>query len=161
MFQASHVMTRSLITLSPDMSAVDAIRTLLQHQISGAPVVDSTDHVVGIISEYKLLCVVIDEATAQTPVGELMTKDVITIEEETPLCDVAQALLSLKIRRLPVLKQGKLVGQVSRRDVLRCVVNEEGNDALLRSRDELVHREVSANDEPQHTAERSASAGRF
>ena len=148
MFQASHVMTRSLTTLSPGTSAVDAIRTLLKHEISGAPVVDSTGHLVGIISEYKLLCVVIDEATAQTPVGELMTRDVVTIEENTSLCDVAQVLLSLRIRRLPVLKDGKLVGQVSRRDVLRCVVNEEGNDALLRSRDELVHPEVSANEEP-------------
>ena len=149
MFKASHVMTRSLITLSPDMSAADAIRTLLQHQISGAPVVDSTDQLVGIISEYKLLCVIIDEETAQTPVGELMTKDVITIKERTPLSDVAHTFMYLRIRRLPVLNEGKLVGQVSRRDVLRCIINETGSDDLLRLRDELVHREVSAHEEPQ------------
>ena len=149
MFQASHVMTRSLITLSPGTSAADAIRTLLQHEISGAPVVDSAGNLVGIISEYKLLCVVIEEVTAQTPVGELMTRDVITVEEDTSLCDVAQVLLSLRIRRLPVLKDGKLVGQISRRDVLYCVVSEMSNDDLLCSQDGLVHREVSANDELQ------------
>lgn len=144
MFQASHVMARSLIKLSPGTSVMEAIRTLLKNRISGAPVVDHTGKLVGIISEFKLLEVAFDAATASMPVGELMTKEVITVEEDTPLTDLSQAFISLRIRRLPVVKDGKLVGQVSRRDVLRCVVNETGSDDLLRTRDELVHPEVAA-----------------
>ena len=143
MSQANQIMTKSLITISPDMSARDAIRTLLKNKISGVPVVDSDGQLVGIISEFKLLNVVLDEMTTHQPVSELMTTDVITVDEETPLCDVAQAFISLKIRRLPVLKNGKLVGQISRRDVLRCVVNEEGGDNQVSHRDELVHPAVS------------------
>lgn len=144
MFQASHVMTRSLITLSPGMSATEAVRTLLTNRISGAPVVDHDGQLIGIISEFKLLQVIFDDSTASTPVGELMTRDVITINEDTPLTDVSQAFISLRIRRLPVLKDGILVGQVSRRDVLRCIVNEQGDDSIMSQRDELVHPEVSA-----------------
>lgn len=144
MSQASQVMTKSLITISPDMSATETIRTLLKNKISGAPVVDSDGQLVGIISEFKLLNVVFDELTSNQPVSELMTTDVITVDENAPLCDVAQVFISLRIRRLPVLKDGKLVGQISRRDVLRCIVNEEGDDDQLIHRDELVHPAVSA-----------------
>ena len=137
MFEASHVMARQLITFSPETTAVEAIRLLLENKISGAPVVDNHDRLVGIISEFQLLSVIFDTQTALTPVGELMTKEVITIYEDTPLVDVAQAFISLRIRRLPVLKDGKVVGQVSRRDVLRCVVAEHENK--LNPRVELVH----------------------
>ena len=143
MSQDSQVMTRSLITISPEASATEAIRTLLANNISGAPVVNSDGDLIGIISEFKLLNVVISERTASQLVSELMTTDVITVDEETPLCDVAHAFVSLRIRRLPVLKDGRLVGQISRRDVLHCVINEEGDDEI-NYRKELVHPAASA-----------------
>lgn len=123
MSQARDVMTTRLVTMTPSMSAADAIETLIDNRVSGAPVVDGDGRLVGIISEFKLLSVVLDLGAAHQPIGELMTTDVVTVEADTPLVDVAQAFISLRIRRLPVVtSDGELIGQVSRRDVLNHVV---------------------------------------
>ena len=124
MQKAKDVMTRDVITLSPHTTAMEAIRILLDNRISGAPVVDSSGRLAGVLSEYQLLAVVYDSNILHSPVSELMTKDVISVDEETTLVDLAQSLVSLRIRRIPVINDGKLVGIVSRRDLLRAVVED-------------------------------------
>jgi len=155
MYQASRVMTKSLILLPPEMPAIEAMRVLLRNQISGGPVVDSDGNLVGIISEFALLGVVIDETTEQTPIEKLMTQDVVTVDVETPLCDVVQAFLSLRIRRLPVLDNGKLVGQISRRDVLRCIASNTNDGDQLEPRNEIVHPAEASDNEPEFAAQQA------
>jgi len=132
MSHVDRVMTKNVITVTPETTVEAAIHCLLKHQISGAPVVDAKGKLVGIISEYQLLSLIHrEDVTRQTPVGELMTTDVVTIDLSTPLVDVAQAFVSLRIRRLPVVEKGRLVGLVSRRDVLRFAVSEGREHAEL------------------------------
>jgi CBS domain-containing protein len=122
MTNVHEVMTRNVITLAPDSSAEAAIRQLLKHKISGAPVVDREGRLLGIISEYQLLAVVYDEAMKHRPVRELMTANVVSVEETASIMEVADLFIVQRIRRLPVVRDGRVVGLISRRDLLSHAV---------------------------------------
>lgn len=120
-------MVVEVITVAASDSAEDAVHTLLQHEISGAPVLDDEGQLVGIISEYQLLAVIYDEQVRGAAVRDLMTTHVISVTEDTPLTDVADIFISHRIRRLPVIRQGQLVGLISRCDLLRFAISEREN----------------------------------
>lgn len=114
-------MVTQVVTLSPDMDICSAMRLLLHHHISGAPVVDAEHRVVGILSEKDCLRVFANEAYFQEAVARVsdyMSRKVVTVGPEDELFHVAGLLLEHTFRRLPVVEGGKLVGQVSRHDVL-------------------------------------------
>ena len=119
MTTAREVMKRDVFTLSADDTAGDAIRLLLDNSISGAPVVDNEGRVVGLVSEYELLQVIYDRLLATVPVSEFMTREVITYGPETTIIEVAGMFMAARIRRIPIVEDGKLVGLLSRRDLLR------------------------------------------
>ena len=105
------------------MDVFDAIGLLLKHRISGAPVIDSEWHLLGIFSEKDSMRVLLEAAYDQIPTTQLfafMDTDVHTIDEETDLLTIAQIFRTAPYRRLPVVRGDKLVGQVSRRDVLQA-----------------------------------------
>jgi len=144
---AKDIMATSLVTLKPDRNVFEAIGYLLKHRISGAPVVDDQRNFLGVFSERYCMSVLIESANGQLPTAEVsafMNTDFgRTIPEETDLLSVAQIFLDTYYRRLPVLRDGKLVGQISRRDVLRVAhkfssVIKEREAALLYLR-ELKH----------------------
>jgi CBS domain-containing protein len=118
-------MSTNLVTFKPDDTIELVMELLTKKKISGAPVVDSSGMLVGIISEVDCLREIIKGKYSNTPkfpgkVSEHMTQDVITLSPELSLFDAAQKFLELKIRRFPVLKDGKLVGQISLSDVIRA-----------------------------------------
>lgn len=120
---ARDFMTTDLITLAPEADVLEAVQLLLQHRISGAPVVDRDGRYLGVFSEKCSMQVLLDAAYEQLPVRHVqayMDSEAQTIGPDTHLLSVAQVFLLTPYRRLPVLDDGKLVGQVSRRDVLRC-----------------------------------------
>lgn len=112
-------MTRHLVTVFPDDSVNETIQTLLDNEISGAPVVDDRIHLVGIISEFRLLQAIYDPLLKFSFIGDLMTRDVLTVEEDTPISIVANVMIWNRVRRLPVLRDGQLVGLISRPDLIR------------------------------------------
>lgn len=121
---ARDIMVTKLITLRPDMDVFEAIDLLLKHRISGAPVIDENQMLVGIFSEKNCMSVLVEGAYSQLPstaIKEFMSTDIYTISEETDMLTIAQTFRSKPYRRLPVLRDGKLVGQVSRRDLLKSV----------------------------------------
>ena len=114
-------MVTSVVTLAPDMDIFQAMRTLLHHRISGAPVVTAQQELVGVLSEKDCLRVFASGAyynDAGGHVSDYMTRKVTTLSPDDELFQVAELLLAHTFRRLPVVDDGKLVGQVSRRDVL-------------------------------------------
>lgn len=125
--KAADIMTRKLITLRPDMSVISAMRQLVEHRISGAPVLDAEGSLVGILSEYDCLRVLTSGQFSQDaheedePVGAIMTTDVLTIPPDLDLFSIAHRFLQRKVRRLPVVSEGRVLGLVSRRDVLAGV----------------------------------------
>jgi CBS domain-containing protein len=118
-------MSTNLITFRPDDSIDQVLEVLTKKKISGAPVLDESGALVGIISEVDCLKEIIKGKYTNTPkfpgkVGEHMTENVITLSPDLSLFDAAQKFLELKIRRFPVMKDGKLVGQISLSDIIRA-----------------------------------------
>ncbi len=113
-----------LVTLSPQMDVFEAIRLLLKHQISGAPVVGPQGELVGVFTERNSMSVIVEGAYEQLPTNEVfafMDTDAVTIHEEMDLLSVAQTFRKTRARRLAVVRDGLLVGQLSRRDLMRAV----------------------------------------
>ncbi len=120
---ARNIMVTRLVTLSSVMDVFEAIGLLLRHRISGAPVVDPDGNYVGVFSEKESMRVLLDAAVDSLPctsVDGFVERDARTIDEETDLLTIAHLFHTTSSRRLPVLRGNQLVGQVSRRDVLRA-----------------------------------------
>ena len=106
-----------------DQSVLDAVHTLVEHRIAGAPVVDETGNLVGMLSELDCLKVVLQagyHGDYGGPVRDFMTSDVQTVNAEMSIVDLAEKFLNSKFRRFPVMTENRLIGQISRRDVLRA-----------------------------------------
>lgn len=118
------VMAKKLVTLRPDTDIYQAISILLKNRISGAPVVSSEGRFVGVFSEVNCMSVMVTGSYHNLPnsrVSTFMDKAPKTISEETDLLTAAQIFLKSHVRRLPVLRGDRVVGQVSRRDLLRAI----------------------------------------
>jgi CBS domain-containing protein len=164
---AADVMTPNVITVDPD-TTVQGLATLLSERgISGVPVVDSAGRMIGIVSEGDLLhraeLGTERHATSRRSwwlehfaselardyvkshgrtVKDIMTRDVTTITEETDLADIATLLETKRIKRVPVMRDGKIVGIVSRANLVRALgaargiatSSADGNDRAIRAR---------------------------
>lgn len=121
---ARDYMTRSVATLSPDTNLLEAVQMLLERRISGAPVLDSHGNLVGILSEKDCLRAALN-ATYYGDLGGLvadhMQRDVATIADDTPIFEVTRLFINSHFRRYPVVHGHRLVGTISRRDVLRAL----------------------------------------
>jgi CBS domain-containing protein len=118
---AKDVMRTRLVTLDPTTDVFEGIKTLVKNKISGAPVVDKTGRLLGVFSEKCSMQVVIDAAYEGLPTNKIsafMDLDPQTVNEDTGLLTIANVFLITPRRRLPVLRDGILVGQISRRDVI-------------------------------------------
>lgn len=116
------IMATRLVTLSPAMSIQEAIALLLKQQVSGAPVVDAEQKLVGVLSEKDCLRIYANGAYNNLPGGvveQYMSTELTTTVADADLFSVADVFIKSSFRRLPVLdEEGRLVGQISRRDVL-------------------------------------------
>jgi CBS-domain-containing membrane protein len=163
--RAKDIMTVNVVSVSPDSPIREVVGLLLKYRISGVPVVDSALRVVGIVSEGDLLrpegarretsrpwwleavfagqAVLYEKAHGRTA-GEVMTKDVITVDTDTPLNEIAGLLERRHIKRVPVLSDGKLAGIVSRANLLHGLANtivehhEPGAEADRQIRTDLM-----------------------
>jgi CBS domain-containing protein len=121
---AREIMATSLITVRPDMTIFEATRILLDKRISGAPVVDEDGVLVGILSELDCLRLLssdefyADHQEEAAIIKHFMTGAGRTIPPDLGIYAIAHYFLTTPIRRLPVVEGGRLLGQVSRRDVL-------------------------------------------
>ncbi len=117
-------MAGRLVTFKPDMEVLDAIHELVQHRIAGAPVVNDQGDLIGMLSELDCLKVALNAGYHQQwggPVADYMTPDVESVDADMNIIDLAQKFLNSGFRRFPVLRNNRLVGQISRRDVLRAL----------------------------------------
>lgn len=120
---AKDIMVTRLVTLSPGLDVYDAIGMLLKHRISGAPVVDDDGRFLGVFSEKCCMSVLVKAAHDSMPTSRIdpfIDTEARTIDEDADLLTISQIFLNTVYRRLPVLRSGRLVGQISRRDVLKA-----------------------------------------
>lgn len=121
MLTAEQIMTPNVITIGPQASIHEAIQLLLDRNISGLPVVDREGALVGILTEYALLAMAYDKGISHQTVAQHMTREVISVDADTPVNRVADQFIVNRVRRLPVIDEGRLVGLISRIDVLRAL----------------------------------------
>ena len=127
--EAKHHMTRSPVTLKPEAGIFEAIKALLDRKISGATVIDENGDVLGVISEMDCLRAILTgtyHGEVGGTVGDYMTVDVESVSETANVLDVAQKMIDDHRRRLPIVKDGKFVGQFSCRSILRAVIEFSG-----------------------------------
>jgi CBS domain-containing protein len=140
--QAKDVMTHPVISVSSRSSILEAVRLMLQHKISGLPVLDESGSLAGIVSEGDLLRRVETDTLRRRPrwieflvgpgkladeyvhastrkISEVMTSEVHTVSENAPLDDVITTMEQNHIKRVPVMYREKLVGIVTRTNLLR------------------------------------------
>lgn len=154
------VMTSSIVGLSPDNSVRQAAQIMLDNHVSGLPVVDDEGRLVGLISEGDLIrrtelggggspadptLAADDRANAYVRrsswrVGDAMTADPVTIDEDAPLARVAALMQERGIKRIPVLRNGALVGIVSRADLLQGILAARQDETA--SGDEAIRRSI-------------------
>src|SRR6476660_2737278 len=113
MYQVKDAMTRRVISIHPKATLEEAIRLLLKHNISGAPVIDARGRLCGIITQYQLLEVLYEPTVKHSRVEQCMTREVITIEEESLLGTATNFLVLHRIWRIPVVRGGTVVGIIS------------------------------------------------
>ena len=117
-------MTGKLVTFHPETDVLDAIQELVRHGIAGAPVIDDQGNLVGMLSELDCMKIALHAGYHGEwggPVAEYMTTDTETVEADMSIIDLAQQFLETTYRRYPVVKDHRLIGQISRRDVLRAL----------------------------------------
>ncbi|HET8561453.1 MAG TPA: CBS domain-containing protein [Marmoricola sp.] len=115
---AGDIMSSPAVTVAATAGRTDIADTLTQRRISAVPVLDDSGQVVGLVSEHDLL------AKPGLTAAELMTTTVISVTEDTPVDDIRHLLIDRRIRRVPVLRGGVLVGVVSRGDVVATMATE-------------------------------------
>ena len=123
--KAKDYITPNLVTLSPDTSVMEAIRILLDKGISGAPVVDKMGRLVGLLSEKDCMRVATHAGyygEAGGKVSEFMSPEVITVEGDTSVIEIAKMFMEKPFKRYPVMDDNRLVGSISRRDVLKAIL---------------------------------------
>lgn len=119
-------MTRKLVTFTPDTEIMKAIEVMLKKKISGAPVLNEQKELVGMLSEVDCLRLLLQGPYNDTPVrkddvANFMSTNLKTIEASQSIYDAAYEFVHSGYKRLPVLENGKLVGQISRVDILRAI----------------------------------------
>lgn len=142
--RAHQIMTRSVITIAPDATILEAARTMLQHHVSGLPVVDAAGKLLGIVSEGdfirrseigtprkrgRWLRVLLGDSAVDyvrehgRRVSDVMTSDPVTVTEDATLEQIVDAMETNGVKRLPVMKDGRLVGLVSRANLMQAVAS--------------------------------------
>jgi len=123
------LMTTDLISVDPDDSVETAISLMLKHGVSGLPVVDRSGRLRGVLSEFDLLDLVSDPQTTRDKIADYMSSELATVEEDDDVTVAAEHFRTQSIRRLPVVRQGQVVGVLSRRDLLRHILQARGQIA--------------------------------
>ncbi|MDT0557970.1 CBS domain-containing protein [Ichthyenterobacterium sp. W332] len=131
--KVSDYMSRDLITFRPEQPIEEVINTLIRFKISGGPVVNDKNELVGIISEGDCLKQISESRYYNMPmendnVEKRMVKNVETIDGNLNVFDAANKFLQSKIRRFPIVENGKLVGQISQKDILKAAIELKGQN---------------------------------
>jgi len=126
-------MTTNLVTFKPGQSVENVIEKLIKHRISGGPVVNDNQELIGIISEGDCIKQISESRYYNMPmdhrtIEQCMVKNVDTIDGNMNIFDAANKFLDSKRRRFPILENGKLVGQISQKDILKAAIRLKGQN---------------------------------
>lgn len=121
---AKDIMTKEIIALKETDSAKEAIRIILDKRISGIPVVKNDMTLVGIITEKDLLQCCFYDSGDEVKLVDIMTTDVFAMNEDTDLFEINDFFMNHNYKRLPITKENKLIGIISRKDMLKYILKK-------------------------------------
>lgn len=124
MVDARNLMITNLITVRQDASIDEAIQLLVDHRISGLPVVDAEGALAGVLTQKDVLRLLTDHVSGEignVKVSDLMTREVVSFSPADSLIAICDTLLNQNFRRLPLVEDGKLVGLIGRGDLIRYI----------------------------------------
>jgi CBS domain-containing protein len=127
MLKAKDVMTKEVVTISPDATLVDVAELLGTKGITGMPVVDADGKVIGIITEKDILNFASTYVCSlqNTKVKEAMTENIVSFTSDTDIDRISLCFSESNFRRVPIIDEGKLVGIISRRDIIRSLISHK------------------------------------
>ncbi|MGB5941905.1 MAG: CBS domain-containing protein [Leeuwenhoekiella sp.] len=129
--RVSNYMTTKLVTFRPEQSVMEVMEKLIKHNISGGPVVNENNELMGIISEGDCMKQISDSRYYNMPIDDAtveknMVHNVETIDGDMNVFDAAKLFIEKKHRRFPITQNGKLVGQISQKDVMKAALELKG-----------------------------------
>ena len=131
MLKVQDIMNKKVICIKKDIPIIEAIRLMVKNHITGIPVVEDDMTLAGVLSEQDVLRLFHTyEDEKDRTVNEFMTQPAIYFEEESPLMDACYCLRDNSIRRVPVTSNGKVVGVISRSDIIKCILELLDEDAV-------------------------------
>ena len=131
MIKVKDIMNKKVICIKKDIPVIDAIRLMVKNHITGIPVIEDDMNLVGILSEQDVLRLYHTfEDEKDRTVNDFMTQPAICFEEEALLLDICYCLRDNSIRRVPVTSNGKVVGIISRSDMLKCILQLLDKEAI-------------------------------
>jgi len=129
MLPIKSIMITNVVSVNPDNPIYEALHLLAKHKISGMPVVDTANAVVGILSEKDVLRILIDKRLdVKSKVEDYMSRDVVCFTEEDSAIDICKFFAGSHKRRVPIVREGKLIGIVSRADIIPLIL--EASDKI-------------------------------
>lgn len=147
--RVKEIMAKDVVSIKPDNNVKEALTLLFKMRISGLPVIDTQGRLAGMFTEKDILTAILPsyiekvgrfvyeenpksikkkfESLVNLTVSQLMRKDVVTVDEDASLCEVAHLILTQKVRRIPVLnKEKRVVGIIVREDIVKAYAREAG-----------------------------------
>lgn len=128
MLKAADIMTKDVLTVTPDTPISIAVKILTIRRLTGLPVIDDQKNLLGIISEKDVMGLLLEKEDLQEKkVFEYMTQEVHSFSPSDSVEDICEFLIHRPFRRVPIIKDGKLVGIISRRDIIALIHEEKCN----------------------------------
>jgi CBS domain-containing protein len=122
---AQDIMTKDLITIKETTPVREAIQIILQKKISGLPVVSDDMLLIGIVTEKDLLGLSFYDNVENSTAADVMTREIISMPQETDLLDVCDFFMNNNYKRLPIVCNKKLIGIISRKDILKYILKNK------------------------------------
>jgi CBS domain-containing protein len=125
MATARNVMTTDVIHVTKDTNIYEAIQTMVAHNVTGLPVVNEDGMLVGVVTEKDVLRLLYNVEDRPGTVAEFMSRNVVAFDQDDDLCDLVESFKVNHFRRVPILDRGRLVGIVSRKDIIRHIKEQQ------------------------------------
>ncbi len=130
MVKAKAIMSAQVITVAPDEDIYEAIRMMVRHNVTGLPVINPDGSLAGVLTEKDVLDLLYEIKDRPGKVEDYMTRSVVCFDSEDEVTHIAANFRDNDFRRVPILENGKLVGIVSRKDIIRYLRDHRQDDDL-------------------------------
>lgn len=126
MHETKDIMSTDVVCVQPDTPVTRVVELLIENDITGLPVVEPSGRLVGIVTEKDLIGVLCGQDAPSGTARDYMTDDVISFDEDDDIIAICECLIHNHLRRVPILADGKLVGIISRRDLIKYIMEPIG-----------------------------------